>query len=76
MVMEVTYIEYPDALDLLPFMGLHLVVLSDGQPVWGGRLIAISDKAHIRKYSGEIAEFPLGETVFKCVRDRGCVNGD
>jgi hypothetical protein len=61
--MEVTYIECPDALDLLPFMGLHVVALSDGQP-------GISGKAHIRKYSGEIAEFPLGETVFKCVRDK------
>ncbi|WP_413116214.1 hypothetical protein ACK1X7_36890 [Streptomyces sp. CY1] len=67
MTTNVTYLECPDALDLLPFMGMHLVVLFDGQPVWGGQLIAISDKAHVRKYTGEIAEFPLGKTVFKAV---------
>ncbi|SEB60190.1 hypothetical protein [Streptomyces melanosporofaciens] len=66
---DVTYFECPGALDLLPFMGLHVVALLDGQLVWGGQLIAISDKAHIRKYTGEIAEFPLRETVFKCVRE-------
>ncbi|MFF1679471.1 hypothetical protein ACFVYG_25990 [Streptomyces sp. NPDC058256] len=70
MIMDVTYLECPDTLDLLPFMGLHLVALSDGRPVWGGQLIGVSDQAHIRKYSGEIAEFPLGETVFICVREK------
>lgn len=67
MTTDVTYLEFPDALDLLPFMGLHLVALLDGQQVWTGQLIALSDKAHIRKNTGEIAEFPLGGTVFKCV---------
>ncbi len=67
--LKVTYIERPtDPLQLLPFMGLHLIALRDGLPDWGGQLIAITDKAHIRKYSGEIAEFSLTETVFKCVQ--------
>ncbi|GAA0505203.1 MULTISPECIES: hypothetical protein [Streptomyces] len=72
MTVNVTYLEYPDGLDLLPFMGLHLVALFDGRPVWGGQLIAISDKAHIRKNTGEIAEFPLSGTVFKAVRETWC----
>ncbi|MFJ6901541.1 hypothetical protein [Streptomyces hokutonensis] len=73
--MEHTYLEYPTAQDLLPFMGLHVVALPADRPLWGGTLIGISDKAHIRKESGQIAEFPLDETVFKCMRNEGCSGG-
>lgn len=71
-----TYLEYPTAQDLLPFMGLHVVALPADRPPWGGTLIGISDKAHIRKGSGQIAEFPLDETVFKCVLNEGRPNGE
>ncbi|MGW7514158.1 hypothetical protein ACWGJ2_01005 [Streptomyces sp. NPDC054796] len=71
MAVEVTYVERPTAPQaLLPFLGLYVVALSDGHPVWDGQLIAISDRVHIRKYSGEIAEFILSETIFKCVREK------
>jgi len=71
--MEHAYLEYPTAQDLLPFMGLRVVALPADRPPWGGTLIGISNKAHIRNESGQIAEFLLGETVFKCFRDEGCL---
>ena len=73
--MEDTYLEYPTVQDLLPFMGLHVVAVPADRPPWGGTLIGISDKAHIRNESGQIAEFPLDETVFKCVRSEGSLSG-